>query len=101
MQTNLVVLSLLSKFVAKEEMLQNIVSTYISDLEDLSLHYFPLYDDNEIYERSEENNAYKKDFVVQGNLHKDFVQEWIESEHIFKFTTISEPVYDLYENSYN
>jgi hypothetical protein len=55
-------------------MLQNLVSTYISDLEDLSLHSFPLYDDNEIYERSEENNAYKKDFVVQGNLHKDFVQ---------------------------
>jgi hypothetical protein len=56
-------------------MLQNLVNTYISDLEDLSLHSFPLYDDKEIYERSEESNAYKKYFVVQGNLHKDFVQE--------------------------
>jgi len=58
-------------------------------------------DDKKMYERSEESNAYKKYFFVQGNLHKDYVQEWIESEQILKFIAISESVYDLYDNAYN
>jgi len=54
--------SLFSKNFAEEEILQNSWNIYISDLEDLSLHSFPLYDDKETYERSEESNAYKRDF---------------------------------------
>jgi hypothetical protein len=62
-QTDLVATSLFSEHFVEEEILQNSVNIYISDLEDLSLH-----DNKEICERSEESNAYKKYFHVQGEL---------------------------------